>query len=102
MAIDPKRSPYVPSVERKKTQEESIRLSVVKRTYDLLTAALTFVAALAWNDAIQSLFQTIFGPASTLAAKFIYAIILTIIIVWLGSRIARLTQAIERRYTSTS
>jgi len=79
-------------------QEEVIHLAVLKRTYDLLTAAFSFVAALAWNDAIQSLFLRIFGPSDTLMAKFLYALVLTVIIVWFGSRLARITQAAERRY----
>lgn len=78
-------------------KEEDIRLAVVKRTYDLLTAAFSFVAALAWNDAIQSLFLRIFGPSSTLVAKFLYAIVLTVIIVWFGSRLARITRSAEKR-----
>lgn len=74
-----------------------MRLLVLRRTYELLTAAFSFVAALAWNEAIQALFLRIFGPASTLAAKFIYAVLLTALIVWLGSRLARMTALIEKR-----
>ena len=57
------------------------------------------VAALAWNDAIQSLFQMIFGPSSTLAAKFLYAGLVTVIIVWMGSRMAKLNKAVEKKLT---
>lgn len=80
-------------------KEEDIRLAVLKRTYDLLTAAFSFVAALAWNDAIQSLFLRVFGASNTLVAKFLYAAVLTIIIVWFGSRLARLTKSAEERLT---
>jgi hypothetical protein len=83
--------------EMHEKKDEDIRLAVLRRTYDLLTAAFSFVAALAWNDAIQSLFLRVFGPSSTLVAKFLYAIILTIIIVWFGSRLARLTRSAEKR-----
>jgi hypothetical protein len=82
--------------------EESIRLLTLQRMYDLLMAALSFVAALAWNDAIQSLFVRIFGPASTLFAKFLYALVLTVIIVYLGTRITRLTRALEQRFKNHS
>ena len=84
--------------EKHEALEEDIRLAVAKRSYDLLTAAFSFVAALAWNDAIQSLFLQIFGPSSTIIAKFLYAIILTVIIVWLGSQLARVTGRLEKRY----
>ena len=78
--------------------EEDIRIAVMRRTYDLLTAAFSFVAALAWNDAIQSLFIYIFGPSSTLIAKFLYAFLLTVVIVWFGSRLARITRIAEKHF----
>lgn len=80
-------------------QELGLRLQVVRRTYELLTAALSFVAALAWNEAIQALFLKIFGPAQTLPAKFIYAILLTALIVWMGTRLAKITELIEKQLT---
>lgn len=86
-----------------KNHEESevdIRLAVLKRSYDLLTAAFSFVAALAWNDAIQSFFLAVFGPSSSLVAKFLYAIVLTVLIVWFGNRLARITRLAENRFSS--
>lgn len=78
-------------------KEEDLRLLVLQRTYELLMAAFSFVAALAWNEAIQGLFLRIFGPAQTLWAKFLYAVILTVIIVYMGSRLARVTKVVEQR-----
>lgn len=89
----------MPSTESM-TQEESVRLLVLKRTYDLFTGGLALVAALAWNDAVQSLFAKIFGPTSTLMAKFAYAVFVTVIIVILGTRLARVTRALENRLTN--
>ena len=41
-----------------------------------------FVAGLAWNDAIKELIQYIFPLATdTLMAKFIYAVLITIVVV---------------------
>jgi hypothetical protein len=79
------------------SSEESLRLQILRRTYELLTAALSFVAALAWNEAIQALFLQLFGPAQTLLAKFAYAAVLTVLIVWLGTRLAKVTGLIEKR-----
>ncbi len=56
----------------------------------LLTGALGLVAALAWNEAVKALFAKIFGEANGLIAKFAYAIIVTIIIVWLTTHLAKL------------
>ena len=78
-------------------QQESMRLIVLERTTELLTAALSLVAALAWNDAIQSLFKQIFGEAGSLYAKFGYAVFITALIVFISMRVTRLTQAIRNK-----
>lgn len=78
-------------------QQESVRLLVLERTTELLTAALSLVAALAWNDAIQSLFKQIFGEAGSLYVKFAYAIFITALIVFISMRLTKLTQAIRNK-----
>jgi len=80
------------------SQEAGLRLTIMKKSLELMTAAFTFVAALAWNDAIQTFFLWIFGPQSNVAAKFLYAVIVTGIVVWIGFRLARLTNVVEKRY----
>jgi hypothetical protein len=62
---------------------------VIDKISDLMTAAFGLVAALAWNEAIQSLFK-VGGPFESLAAygPWAYAIFVTIIavvmIIWIG------------------
>jgi hypothetical protein len=67
---------------------------VLEKTLQLATAAFGLVAALAWNDAIQTLFTQIFGEAADIMAKFVYAILVTVIVVFATIRLARL----EERY----
>lgn len=54
----------------------------------LATTAFGLVAALAWNDAIQTVFKTYFGEQSGLVAKLWYATVVTFLVVvitlWLG------------------
>jgi hypothetical protein len=47
----------------------------------LITAAFGLVAALAWNEAIQSIFKEFFGEQETLMPKIIYATVVTILAV---------------------
>lgn len=47
----------------------------------LIVAAFGFVAALAWNEAILSVFRQYFGELVSIIAKFIYAIFVTVIAV---------------------
>jgi hypothetical protein len=69
---------------------EKLKRKVTAQIVTLLTGALGLIAALAWNEAVKALFTNIFGEASGLAAKFAYAIIVTIVVVWITMRLAKL------------
>ena len=73
----------------------------------LATAAFGFVAALAWNTAITTSFDKVFGSgrqrSAELSALYIYAVVVTIVgvivIVFLGRLATRLrTEPIEFKY----
>ena len=56
----------------------------------LATAGFGLVAALAWNDAIKSLFKQYFpAPADNIIALFSYAVIITVAIVLITSALGR-------------
>jgi len=76
-------------------EEKDFRALIWERTFTLITAALSLVAALAWNDAIQSLFRSIFGEAASLYAKFFYAIIVTVLSVLLIARLSKASKKIN-------
>ena len=63
-------------------EQKKIGLEVREKTMGYILAALGFVVALAWNDAIKSLIENIFPlDKNNLSAKFVYALIVTVIIV---------------------
>ena len=65
---------------------------VLETTITLATTAFGLVAALAWNDAIQTLFAAIFGEAADITAKFLYALIVTAIVVFATIRLGRIKE----------
>lgn len=69
---------------------------VLDKIVQLMTAAFGLVAALAWNDAIQTLFTAIFGEAGGIAAKFFYAALITVAVVVVTIRLGRLSDRIKR------
>ncbi len=80
---------------------------VVATMISLATAAFGFVAALAWNTAITTWFDRVFGTGrqrnAELSALFIYAVVVTlvgvVVIVLLGRLATRLrTEPIEFKY----
>ena len=71
--------------EKPKTLKEE----VLDKIAALVTAAFGLVAALAWNDAIKTIFKEVFGEESTIGPMLLYAIIVTIIAVILTIIVAR-------------
>ncbi len=64
----------------------------LKTMLQLSTTAFSLVAALAWNEAITTLFARIFGGTSNLISLFVYAIVVTIIVVALTSKLSKLAE----------
>jgi hypothetical protein len=77
------------------TQQEEkkkavLRQEVQERMTGYIITALGLVAGLAWNDAISSTIKILFPVGSgSIAVKFIYAIIITIVIVVLTRSLMR-------------
>jgi hypothetical protein len=69
---------------------------VLDRVIQLVVAAFGLVAALAWNDAIQTLFTAVLGEAGSLAAKFLYAVLITGVVVFVTVRLSRMSDRIKR------
>ncbi|MFA6177488.1 MAG: DUF5654 family protein [Candidatus Paceibacterota bacterium] len=66
--------------------KEELKMQIRKQTAGYVTTALSLVAGLAWNDAVKSLIE-IFFPLNTsgVLIKFIYAIIITLVVVILST-----------------
>ena len=70
---------------------------VLDKLVELVTVAFGLVAALAWNTAIQELFTMIFPQSGDLIAKFLYAITVTVIVVFVTIRLGRLAEQAKER-----
>ena len=75
---------------------------VLDKFSTLVTTALGLVAALAWNTAIQNLFNKVFGEAGgELVGQFFYAILVTIVVIfatiYVGRAAERAKKAEEER-----
>lgn len=64
----------------------------IKTMIQLATSGFGLVAALAWNGAIQSLFADIFGTANGTVAKFGYAVLVTLLVVFITTRLGKLAE----------
>ncbi|PJE50488.1 MAG: hypothetical protein COV29_03715 [Candidatus Yanofskybacteria bacterium CG10_big_fil_rev_8_21_14_0_10_36_16] len=69
---------------------ENLSKEVKEKTKGYILTALGLVAGLAWNDAIKALIDSIFKiDKNTIIAKFIYATIITVIVVTLATSLLR-------------
>ncbi len=76
--------------QRLKEEEVKIRKEIRERTIGYILAAFSFVAGLAWNEAIKS-FIDLFFPSNknSIFIKFIYALVVTVIVVMVTAYLVR-------------
>ena len=68
-----------------------------ERMFEYILAAFGLVAGLAWNDAVKTLIETVFPvKASTIVPKFVYAILMTLIVVIVSNYLSRILNANNR------
>lgn len=86
-------------LEVKASDWKEIRLTseVLDKFAQLITTALGLVAALAWNTAIQNLFNKVFGEAGArLAGQFLYAILITIVVIFATIAVSRAAERAKK------
>ena len=66
-----------------------MKVEIIDKLAALITAAFGLIAALAWNEAIKTIFKTVFGTAEHIPAMVTYAVIVTVIAVLVTIWVAR-------------
>ncbi len=76
---------------------KEIKQHIKEQTTGYITAALGLVAGLAWNDAIKTLISTLLPLSKTgIIAQFIYAIVVTLVVVLISRAILRPSEDTEK------
>lgn len=76
---------------RIKRESSKISREVKEKTLGFIVTAFGLVAGLAWNEAIQSLIKSFFViDKDSIWVKFIYAIVMTVLVVLITIYLARL------------
>ncbi|MCT8136920.1 hypothetical protein H1D32_03610 [Anaerobacillus sp. CMMVII] len=65
---------------------------LLEQVITLFTAAIGVMAALAWNDAVQALFNSLFPQGEGIKERFIFAILITAIAVLITTIFASLLE----------
>jgi hypothetical protein len=74
---------------------EETKREFTEKTITLILGGFGLVAALAWNEAIQTLFNTLFPSNKGLIGKFIYALIVTCIVVIISLQFKKISEKKE-------
>jgi len=74
---------------------EEVKREFTEKTITLILGGFGLVAALAWNEAIKSLFETFFKKNNAILGKFIYAMIVTVIVVVVSMRLRKIVEKKE-------
>ena len=69
-----------------------MKKEIIEKLATLIIAAFGLIAALAWNTAIQSIFKEFFPDSSGIIAMLIYAIVITILAVFVTIYLGKLIQ----------
>ena len=76
-----------------KDQHVRLRKEIRERTLGYMLTAFGLIAGLAWNDAVKGFIEYLFPlPQNTLPAKFLYAAIISIVVVFISVYLSRLLQ----------
>ena len=74
---------------------EEVKREFTEKTITLILGGFGLVAALAWNEAIKSLFETFFKKSNAILGKFLYAMIVTVIVVVVSMRLRKIVEKKE-------
>jgi len=83
-------------IDHIKKGTSEIKKEIRKKTLSYVLAGFALVGGLAWNDAIRALIAELFpNSTDTVIAKFIFAIVLTMVIVLISMQLSRLMKEEE-------
>lgn len=85
-----------PIKEKIKEEITGLNKEVRSRVAGYIVAAFGLVAGLAWNDAVKAFIEHVFPmKENTILAKFIYAISITLILVFVSVYVARILKGVN-------
>ena len=77
--------------ERSSAAFQIVTYEAREKTLGYVTAALGLIAGLAWNDAVKAFIEYVFPvKANSVAAKFLYALLMTGVLAIASSSLAKL------------
>jgi len=76
--------------------KNDLKLEILEKMSTLVTAGFGLVAALAWNSTIQALFAKIFPKQDGIIPMFIYAVVVTVVVVLVTIKLGRAVNKVKK------
>ena len=84
-----------------KQKRDELHLAILKQLITLSTAGFGLVAALAWNEAIQSFVKEYIDQyltmGSGIVSRFVYAVLITVLAVLITYQLSKLAEKFEEK-----
>lgn len=93
--LNMKNNKEVEPLDKIKNGIKEVKREFKEKTITLILGGFGLVAALAWNEAIKSLFETLFPKKNALIGKFVYAAIITVIVVVISLQLKKVSERKE-------
>ena len=94
---EPMAKKYMDTSYTNQADQVRLRVEIRERTLGYMIGAFGLVAGLAWNEAIQGVIAYLFPlPENTLPAKFLYAVMISVVVVMISVYISRLFHRFDR------
>ncbi len=77
-------------IGKAKQNLQKTKNQVFAQTATLINGAFALIAALAWNEAIKALIDRYVPAGSSLYSKFLYALVLTTIVVLISMKLTKI------------
>ena len=85
-------------MSQEEIKKQSLKVEILAKMADLMTAGFGLVAALAWNDFIKALFAKIFPePGNNLWAMLFYALTITVLVVLVTVKLGQLLELAKKQ-----
>lgn len=78
-------------------ERKSLKLEILEQLASLVTAGFGLVAALAWNEVIKEFFAVFFPSPNMLLGKLIYALIITLVVVFITVKLGNIIGQIKNK-----
>lgn len=87
--------------QKAKSELKQTKHATVSQMITLVNGAFALIAALAWNEAVKAFIDHFFPTGSGVYSKFLYAIFITVLVVFVTRRLSLFAERLDKKGNET-